>query len=156
MTARGCENTQPCVGSAIVTDHRSTERLVQYVPVKQEKILSRINAEVRHLSKTIQLPALSRYSSELRRDAQKEEPIAHSRVGKATIVLFQKREHASGDGGGEIASSRVCYDAAAGPCDFPPSSLMLAQPLESFRCSLTEHDRQVILHATGGQRDCVL
>ena len=106
--------------------------------MKQEEVLGSINTEIRHLSETGQLPALSSYSPQLRRNAEKEEPVAEVRVARVTVRLFQKGKHAPGDGGGEIARGLVCYDAAAGPCNLPPGSLMLAQPLESFgRSSLT-------------------
>jgi hypothetical protein len=102
------------------------------VPVKQEEVLGSIDTEIRHLPEAAQLPALSSYSPQLRRDAQKEEPVAEVRIVRVTIVLLQKSKYAPGDGGGEIARILVCYDAAAGPCDLPPGSLMLAQPLESL------------------------
>ena len=75
---------------------------------------------------------------------------------RVTVGWPQKRKHASGDSGGEIARRIVCYDAAVGPCHLSPGSLMLTQPLQSFGCILTEFPRQTVLHTTSGKQDYVL
>lgn len=75
---------------------------------------------------------------------------------RLAVGLFQKCENASGDSGGEIARSIVCDDAAVGPRQLSPGSLMLAQPLQSFGGVLADAPRRTVLHAASSKRDYVL
>ena len=129
----------------------------QYAPLEEKKVLGRVNADVGHLAESIQFPALTGYSPQSRRDAQKKEPVAVFGVTRvAAVGLLQKGEHSAGASGGEIAGGQVRYEAAVGPRDLAPSGLMLAQPLQTFGCSLVDDGGQTVKHATCSQRNDIL
>ena len=128
-----------------------------YTPLEEKEVLGRVNADIGHLAKAAQFPALTGYAPQSRWDAQKKESIT-TIISVAGVVLGlpQKSKHSTGAGSGEIAGGHVRYEATIGPRNLAPSGLMLTQPLQSFRCSLIHSGRRSVQHATCRQRYDIL